>query len=66
MKRAICLGLVLVLISGLAATAGAQEVKDVLAKMIDAQGGRKALESVRTSIASGSMEMVQMLSLIHI
>ncbi|MCX6561429.1 MAG: DUF620 domain-containing protein [Candidatus Aminicenantes bacterium] len=60
MKRAISLGVALVLFSGLAATAGAQEAKDILAKMIEAQGGRKALESVRTSTASGSMELVQM------
>lgn len=60
MKRAISLGLALVLLGGLAAIAAAQEAKDVLDKMIEAQGGRKALESVRTSTATGSMELVQM------
>lgn len=43
-----------------ASFAGAQDASDILAKMIEAQGGRKALAYVRTSIATGSMEMVQM------
>jgi outer membrane lipoprotein-sorting protein len=60
MKRWIYPGLFFALLAGLAAAAGAQEAKDVLAKMIESQGGRKALESVRTSTAAGTMELVQM------
>jgi outer membrane lipoprotein-sorting protein len=59
-KRSISLGLTLALLAGWTATAGAQEVKNILAKMIEAQGGRKALESVRTSTAFGTLELVQM------
>ena len=37
-----------------------QTVKDVLDKMIDAQGGRKALEAIKDTTISGTIEMVQM------
>lgn len=50
----------LALLCGWASLARAQDASGILAKMIEAQGGRKALEAVRTTIATGSMEMVQM------
>ena len=37
-----------------------QTVEKILEKMIEAQGGRKALEAVKDTTLSGSMEMVQM------
>ncbi|MDD8026491.1 MAG: hypothetical protein PHI34_08245 [Acidobacteriota bacterium] len=60
MKRAFSLGLVLALLAGVTVTAGAQEIKDILNKMIEAQGGRAALAGVRTSTASGTLDLVQM------
>lgn len=37
-----------------------QTAKDILEKMIEAQGGRKVLENIKDSTISGSMEMIQM------
>lgn len=36
-----------------------QTSKEVLDKMIDAQGGRKAMEAIKDTTISGTMEMVQ-------
>jgi len=60
MKKIPSLGLSLALTAALAVPAGAQEVQDILAKMIEAQGGRKALESVLTTTAAGTVELVRM------
>jgi outer membrane lipoprotein-sorting protein len=38
----------------------AQTVDEILEKMIEAQGGRKALEAIKTSTLSGSMMIIQM------
>jgi outer membrane lipoprotein-sorting protein len=40
--------------------AAGQTAKDVLDKMIQAQGGRKALEAIKDTTSTGSFEMVQM------
>src|SRR5512136_781666 len=37
-----------------------QTAQDLLKKMIDAQGGRKALEAVKDSTTTGTMELIQM------
>jgi len=38
----------------------AQTVDEILEKMIEAQGGRKALEAIKSTTLSGSMQIVQM------
>jgi outer membrane lipoprotein-sorting protein len=38
----------------------AQTVDEILEKMIEAQGGRKAIEAIKTTTLSGSMQIVQM------
>ncbi len=60
MKTSTRMAAVLAALTGLAAFAGAQDASDILAKMIEAQGGRKALEAVRTSTVTGTMDMVPM------
>jgi hypothetical protein len=70
MKRCIITGiaglLLLSLIAAPSLEAYAQDKKsdpkalDILEKMIDAMGGRKALEAVKDTTASGSMELIQM------
>jgi len=42
------------------APAAGQTAKDVLDKMIQAQGGRKVLEAIKDTTATGSFELVQM------
>ena len=37
-----------------------QSVEDILEKMIDAQGGRAALEKIQDTVLTGYMEMIQM------
>ncbi len=60
MKRHLAIGLVLVLLAGAAMTAEAQEAKDILARMIEAQGGRATLAAIQDSTTSGALEMVAM------
>lgn len=60
MKKFPTLALLLSLGTALTVPAYAQDAKDILAKMIDAQGGRKILETLQDTTISGSMEMVQM------
>ncbi len=59
-KRMILAGLAVLVLASAAAAAPGAEVKDVLVKMIDAQGGRKALEAVKDTTVAGNIEMVQM------
>jgi outer membrane lipoprotein-sorting protein len=44
----------------IAVYADAQKLPEVLAKMIAAQGGRKALEAIKDTTSSGTAEMIQM------
>jgi outer membrane lipoprotein-sorting protein len=37
-----------------------QEVSDILKKMVDAQGGKKALEKIEDTTSSGTIELIQM------
>ncbi|MGB6338996.1 MAG: hypothetical protein WBF32_04415, partial [Candidatus Aminicenantaceae bacterium] len=61
MKRATSLCVLsLLLISFLATPAKSQSADDILAKMIDAMGGRKALEKIKDTTISGSMDLTQM------
>jgi outer membrane lipoprotein-sorting protein len=61
MKRATSLCVLsLLLISFLATPAKSQSAVDILAKMIDAMGGRKALEKIKDTTISGSMDLTQM------
>jgi len=43
-----------------AAPAASKTAKDILDKMIEAQGGRKLLASIKDTTLTGSMEMIQM------
>lgn len=60
MRKTVTIGLVVILLAGTAALAQAQTAKDILDKMIEAQGGRKALEAIKDTTSVGGMEMVQM------
>jgi outer membrane lipoprotein-sorting protein len=61
MKRATSLCVLsLLLISFLSIPAKSQSAPDILQKMIDAMGGRKALEKIEDTTISGSMELTQM------
>lgn len=60
MKKFPTLALLLSLGTILTMPSFAQDAKDILAKMIDAQGGRKTLETLQDTTISGSIEMVQM------
>ena len=60
MKKVFLLGLVGIFIFGLVSTqVFSQTVDDILKKMIDAQGGRKKLESVKDSTTSGTLLTIQ-------
>ena len=60
MKKTLALILCVVSLAALVtAPALCQTTKDVLAKMIQAQGGAKALEAVRDTTVNGTIEMVQ-------
>jgi outer membrane lipoprotein-sorting protein len=56
------IGLMLALLAAglILAPASGQTVKDVLDKMIQAQGGRKTLEAIKDTTTTGSLEMAQM------
>lgn len=60
MRKTMIFAMALILLAGAAVNAGAQDVKDILNKMIDAQGGRKALEAVADITISGSLDLIQM------
>jgi len=60
MKKYFTLGLVGIFLFGLVASSGsAQNSKEILEKMIEAQGGRKLLETVKDTTLTGTMEMIQ-------
>ena len=60
MKKTLALILCVVLLTALVtAPALSQTAKDVLAKMIQAQGGAKALEAVKDTTINGTIELVQ-------
>ena len=59
MKKAVILSLAgSMLLATAAAAVQAQTVKEVLDKMIQAQGGRTALAAVKETVVSGTMDMV--------
>jgi outer membrane lipoprotein-sorting protein len=58
-RFSICL-LGLFLLGSLASLAPAQTAKEILEKMIDAQGGRTVLESLKDTTISGTIEMITM------
>lgn len=60
MKKCFVAGVLAALLAGLAVNAQAQDVKEILDKMIQAQGGRVALAAIKDTTISGSLEMVQM------
>jgi len=61
MKKATSLCVLsLLLISFMAIPAKSQSVDDILEKMIEAMGGRKALENIKDTTISGSMDLTQM------
>jgi outer membrane lipoprotein-sorting protein len=61
MKRIFLLAFIGIFILSLASTYGySQSAKDILGKMIDAQGGKKALEGVKDSKTTGTIELPQM------
>jgi outer membrane lipoprotein-sorting protein len=60
MKKAATVGFLAGLVLGIVPVAHDQTAQDVVAKMIDAQGGRELLGSLRDSLAKGSIEMVSM------
>lgn len=61
MKKALTFGLTgLLLLSFGSLGSRCQTTKDVLGKMIDAQGGRKTLETIKDTTISGTMEVIQM------
>lgn len=61
MKKILSICLLGFFLLGLSVSPGiSQEAADILEKMIEAQGGRKPLESVTDTTLSGSMEMIQM------
>lgn len=61
MKKFLSAGLLsLLLLSWMALPGKCQKASDILEKMIDAQGGRKLLESIEDTTFSGTMEMIQM------
>jgi len=60
-KKSIVVTLAAVLVaSALAAPGYGETVKDVLAKMIEAQGGRQALEAAKDATLSGTFDFVSM------
>jgi hypothetical protein len=60
MRKTRFAALTLMILAGAVVGAQAQEAKDVLAKMIAAQGGPKALEAIKDTAVSGTLDMVQM------
>ncbi len=61
MKKKGTVGLTLLLFLSMAsAPAWAQQASDILEKMIEASGGRKALESITDTSMSGDMNIIQM------
>ena len=60
MKKYFALGLISIFLFGLVASTGyTQTAKQILDKMIEAQGGRKLLETVKDTTLTGTMEMIQ-------
>jgi outer membrane lipoprotein-sorting protein len=60
MKRLTVVWLIgLFLFGGLASPGMSQNAKDILAKMIEAQGGRAALEKIKDTTMTGTMEIIQ-------
>ena len=61
MKKALSLSLFgLLLLSLMTSPAISQSADDILNKMIDAMGGRKAMEAITDQTSSGSIELTQM------
>lgn len=61
MKKYFSFGLMAVLVLTLIASpAFSQSSKELLEKMIDAQGGRKALEAIKDTTIEGTLELIQM------
>jgi outer membrane lipoprotein-sorting protein len=61
MKRLITIGITAILLLSMVSINGsAQTVDEILAKMIEVQGGRKTLESVKDATLSGTLLMVPM------
>jgi len=61
MKKTLSLCLFgLLLFSLMASPALSQSADDILNKMIDAMGGRKAMEAIKDQTSTGSMELIQM------
>jgi outer membrane lipoprotein-sorting protein len=61
MKKALSLSLFsLLLFSLMASPALSQSADDILNKMIDAMGGRKAMEAIKDQTSMGTMELTQM------
>jgi len=61
MKKTLTLSLLSLFILCLVVSPGSGEkASEILEKMIEAQGGRKVLESIKDTTLSGSMEMIQM------
>jgi outer membrane lipoprotein-sorting protein len=60
MKRLFVSGLIGFFLFGILASPGmSQNAKDILAKMIEAQGGRAALEKIKDTTMTGTMEIPQ-------
>ncbi len=61
MKKRMTVGLLAAaLILGLGLQARAQTVEEILAKSIEAQGGKDALSKIKDTTTSGTMELIQM------
>jgi outer membrane lipoprotein-sorting protein len=61
MKRVMMFSLIGFLFLSLVSIGGySQTVDEILEKMIEAQGGRKAIEAIKTTSLSGSMQITQM------
>jgi len=60
LKKMSCALAALLLLAALAAPVQAQSVDEVLAKMIDAAGGRKAMEAIKDSTMVATMEIPSM------
>lgn len=61
MKKILSCGLLGIFVFGLMVSPGlSQDANKILEKVIDAQGGRKLLESIKDSTSTATLEMVQM------
>jgi outer membrane lipoprotein-sorting protein len=61
MKRVMMFSFIVVLFLSLVSIEGyGQTVDEILEKMIEAQGGRKAIEAIKNTTLSGSMQIIQM------